>query len=330
MRNVIIIFALLFSLHAEENSYELGKGVQIASLPIYVGGYFSLDYRNMGNENRYRADDLAVLAYGSYNKLSYMAELEYKSFYVQTYKSDTSSIQRDTKIHYERIYVDYTFDENYIFRIGKYNSPIGFWNLLLVNVLRQTTSSPISTGIIFPKFTTGLGVTYSSFNEAELEVNFMLQKGEDIDDEYNNYKIDEHYAFGISYEKDDYSLKLNAGYFNTIEGKLINDKLYYFLVSAKYDTLNYQIMSEIGHQQSKNKITTPYAGYIQGLYRFTEQHTGVFRVESYEDKLNDKNDDIAIIGYTYRPSYPVAIKSEYQFHSLSKENRLLFSFSVLF
>jgi len=326
---IVILLLLALSLRAESD-YELGKGVQVASLPLYLGGYFSLDYRHMDEQERYRLDDLALLGYGSYEKFSYMAEFEYKSFYVQTKTPQNDRLEKDTTLHTERLYLDYNYDDNCVLRIGKYNSPIGFWNLLPVNVLRQTTSSPVSTDIIFPKFTTGLGGSYTSYGEGELHLELMAQNNEDLDNKYNNYKIDEHYGVNVLYEKDEYALKVNAGYFHKIDTINEPDNLYYYLLSAKYDTEKYQFLAELGSQYSEEKTTTPYAGYIQGLYRFTEQHIGSIRVESYEDRIINEQDEIAIVAYTYRPLYPVAIKSEYQFHSLSSQNQFLFSFSVLF
>jgi hypothetical protein len=338
---IITVLALVLSLYAEEE-YRLGEGVQVASLPFFVGGYFSSDYRNMNNENRYRLDDIAVIGYGSYDKFSYMAEFEYKAFYVETYTGDTKNITRDTKIHTERVYLDYKLDENYMFRVGKYSNPIGFWNLLPVNVLRDTTSTPVSVNILFPKFTTGASASYSSYDEGELKIDLMIQNNNDLDHDYNNYIVDKHYGFNLSYEQGDYTLKANGGYFRNVmsydpseadepyESLTNPEELYYFLLSGKYDTQKYQFLSEIGTQRKESEITTNYAGYIQGLYRFTEQHAGILRVESYDDKLNNKSDAIAIVGHTYRPIYPVAIKSEYQFHSLHLENQILFSLSVMF
>lgn len=329
MRHIVLALVFILSLQSDEE-YQLGKGMQVGSLPFYIGGYFSLDYKHTDEANRYRVDDIAVLGYGSYEKLSYMAEFEFKEMYVLTHQNGINKTIQNNKIYTERLYIDYNLDENYMFRVGKYNSPIGFWNLLPVNVLRETTSNPVSTSIIFPKFTTGLGASYLSYGEGELKVDVMLQNNNDISSEYNNYKMDEHYGIGLSYAKDDYTFKLNGGYFRNLESKAIEDKLYYMLLSAKYESDKYQILAEIGSQKSKNNYTTDYAGYIQGLYRFTQQHLGVLRVESYDDKLNATSDDMLVFGYTYRPLYPIAIKSEYQFHSQSSQNQFLFSFSVLF
>lgn len=326
-----IIFALFFalSLRAEEG-YELGKGVQVASLPLYVGGYFSLDYQYMQEQERYRLDDLALLAYGNYDKFSYMAEFEYKNFYVHTKTQQDQSVEKDTNLYIERLYADYNYNENYLFRVGKYNSPIGFWNLLPINVLKQTSSSPASTTLLFPKFTSGLGAFYTAYGEGEFHLDLIAQNNEDLDHAYNNYKINKHYGLNILYEKNEYAFKANAGYFHKIETHNEPDLLYYYLISAKYETEKYQFLAEAGSQYSEEKTTTPYAGYVQGLYRFTEQHIGSIRAEAYKDNWHKESDEMAIFAYTYRPIYPIALKTEYQFHSRSSQNQFLCSLSVLF
>jgi len=325
MRKLLGIFILFISLHAQD--YELGNGIQVDSMPLYLGGYFSLNYENKANEKKYSLDDLAILGYGSYEKFSYMAEFEFHELYFQSSVGDSTTIKRDTQLHTERLYLDYEYNEHYTFRVGRYNSSIGFWNLLPINVLRQTTSDP-KTQNLFPNYTTGADLTYASYDDNGYRIDLMLQNNEDLDPTYNNYNIDKLYGIGGVYEKDDYSIKFNGGYFHTTN--TLDDNLYYFLLSAKYDTDDYEISSEVGRQESKKRVTTPYAGYLQGLYRFTPKHVGIVRLESYDDKLKNKSDTFGVLGYTYRPSYPVAIKSEYQFHTLNKENQFLFSVSVLF
>jgi len=334
LKKLLIILILLSGLFAEEyeenREYQLGEGAQVGSLPLYIGGYFSLDYRYKDSKSRYRVDDLALLAYGNYDKLSYMAELEFKEFYTLAEDENGFSTTQDKALHVERLYIDYNFNENYMFRGGKYNSQVGFWNLLPINVLRDTTSNPISTEIIFPKFTTGIYASYNSFDDGDFQVDIMLQHNDDFDSEYNNYVIDEYYALGISYLKNDLALKLDIGMFDNYMPDNTTQNLYYVLASMKYETQNYQVMSEVGTQSATDGVTTEYAAYLQGVYHLSEQHAAIVRLESYNDKLHDVEDNIAIFAYTYRPLYPVVFKAEYQLHSRSDENQLLCSFSVLF
>jgi len=353
----IIFLTLLITLLHSKESYELGDGVQIASLPIYIGGYTSAQYKKADNDVKYSIEDIALLNYGNYKRFSYLTEIEYKNLYSQEVKDDTSIEEQDTHLYIERLYVDYTFNENFTARAGKYISPIGFWNLLPINVLRDTTSDPISTNIIFPEATTGLYCAYTSIQENELKIDVMLQNNEDFDNKYNNYKINKHYGLGITYNQGEFTSKINVGYFNKLY-RYIDDEfqtngssneseeneedddyelrskeeqnLYYVNLGIKYDTLEYQILSELGHQESSNGAATNYAFYLQGLYRVTPKQSAIFRFEAYDDAVSNKRDEFGVFAYTYRPLYPVAFKTEYQLHSLSQFNKLLISFSVLF
>jgi hypothetical protein len=325
-----IIFIIFFnSLVYANEEYILGEGYQVGSLPIYVGGYFSVDYRKKDEEDRYRIDDLSFMSYGGDEKLSYLVELEFKELYVKTVNNETTTIQRDKKLHTERLYLKYSIDESYDIRLGKYNSPVGFWNLMPINVLRETTSSPILNEIIYPKYTTGLNLEYNSYELGEIKLDLIVQNNTPIDDEYNNYDINKHYALGFSYEEDEYSIKINAGFFS--KRVIYNDikDFTYALIGAKYDTENYQFLAEIAMQDSQ-KQDRNYAGYIQGLYRFTHKHIATIRLESYKDELLQNDDNMAIFAYTYRMLYPVALKMEYQQHTNSNQNQIIFSFSVLF
>ena len=332
MKKPLLLLSILYFFSYAQDSYELGSGLQLGNTPLYVGGYFSSDYTQKQDAHRYRLDDIALLSYGGSEKLNYMLELEFKDFYSHTYDEGEVSVQKDWQLHYERIYLDYNFNENYTLRMGKYNSPIGFWNMLPINVLRETTSNPMTSTLLFPRFTTGLGVNYNTFKEGELHVNLMLQHNQALDDSYNNYALDEHYAFGISYSKNSITLKLNGGAFNDDKNSTDTTKtpLYYALFSAKYESEKVQLLTEVGTQYSDKEVTTPYAAYLQGLYRLSEKHIAIARFESYEDRRNNLQDNIAIFGYTYRPLYPIAFKGEYQLHSKKDANSFIFSFSVLF
>jgi len=359
MRFTVILFFMILNLLQAKENYELGEGIQLFSLPVYLGGYISTEYKKTQNTAKYNIEDIALLSYGNHERLSYMAEVEYKNFYTQKTEDSVVTTEKDTKIYIERLYLEYAFHENFIGRVGKYISPIGFWNLLPINVLRDTTSDPLNTNIIFPEFTTGIYTSYTNFQENEIAIDVMLQNNEDLDDKYSNYKINKHYGLGISYTQGNLTSKLNVGYFNKlyryiddefedhpeddneVEGDDDQDDdyisrsneeqdIYYVNFGIKYETLDYQILSELGHQESSNGISTNYAFYLQGLYRITPKHNAILRFEAYDDAVTNKRDKFGVFAYTYRPIYPVALKAEYQSHELSKFNKLLISFSVLF
>ncbi len=332
LRHTALVLSLLLPLGVDaESDYTLGEGVQLGELPIYVGGYFSLDYRNRDDEQRYRVDDIAFLSYGGNETLSYMLELEYKELYVYTTEGGDSTVERDTHLYVERVHLDYNINDHYRLRAGKYNSPIGFWNLLHINVLRETTSNPVSSYILYPMFTTGANLTYKTFRHAAIDVDLILQRGRAIDNGYNNYAIDRHIGVGLSYEKEDFTCKMSMGYFrNTKHQQGGVRTLYYALIAARYERDRYAIQAELGSQRSNEDFTTTYAGYLQGVYRFNERHSAIARFESYQNDLINDKESFFLLGYTYRPLYPVALKSEYQWHTHSRNNQLIFSFSVLF
>lgn len=328
MKKAILTNLLLCTALLSHEDYELGSGLQVAELPLYVGGYISLDYQQTKSENHYRLDDIAFLSYGNFNKFSYMAELEFKDFYHYTTSDDKVKIKRDQHLYAERVYANYQIDDTQYLQVGKYYAPIGFWNLLPINVLRDTTSNPITNEILYPKYITGVGYNYTTFTKGIIDFNLLLQNNKSIDNDYNNYHIDKYYSLGASYENNLLTLKIDLGYFH--QSGTIKDNNSYLLLSSKYENDDYKIMSEIGSQYSELMKDYSYAAYLQGLYNFSEKHTGITRFEFNQNSQELKNDKSAILAYTYRPIYPAALKSEYQFHTNHNENRFVFSLSVLF
>lgn len=327
----IILLFLHSSLYGQESKYQLGQGIQVGELPLYIGGYFSLEYEHAyGKKRSLSLDELAIMAYGEYNNFSYMLELEAEDVYNEVFGNETGE-EVNEEIHIERLYVNYEFNENYALKLGKFNSPIGFWNRIPINVLRDTSSSPSVTTLLFPRFTSGADLLYQTENGYEIAIDTIIQGGEDLDNAlnneiYNNFDSDSHYGFGLSVQNDAWNYQLNTGYFH-----LTSDEEYYYLLgAAKYEQYDFKLQGELGTQFNEEGTTIPYVGYVQGSYMINDNHQAILRLEAYKDQLTDTKDSFAVIGYTYRPLYPIAFKGEYQWHSLHEENKMLLSISVLF
>ena len=327
----IFLNSLLFG-----TEYELGEGYQVGETPIYIGGYFSLDASIYTNKDKShgRIDDLAFLSYGGFEKLSYMVELEFKEFYTKYREGGISSSEKNTKLYTERLYLDYEFNENIQLRGGKYNSNVGYWNLTPINVLRDTTSSPQTAQIIFPKYTTGIDLSYHLFTEYEYVFNLTLQDNNSLDEEYNNFYINKHFGAGFEYIYGNLNVKFNLGYFHKKDHtQKYSDNLYAY-GSFLYDNDSFKLTGAVARRvNEKFNALVKLSGYLQGVYEIARKHYPVVRVEYFDTKESVEGvtkETSMTLGYTYRPLYPVAFKVEYQLHSQHSENKFLTSFAVMF
>lgn len=311
--------------------YELGRGYKVVDV-FNLGTYFSVDYSKGKNVDKFRLDDVAVLAYGILPaNFSYLVELEAAPFYVKDYQNGTS--QTNSTPHKERMYLDYAASDIFNFRVGKLITPIGYWNLEPINVLRDTTSNPLYSYKMFPKFVTGLD-TYGYVDEdARVQYHLFLQATEDIDKNYINIRNDFFVGGSLGYEvTDELDVGASLGYYETYEKKEVS----LVEANAKYDNYPFLLQTEWAYTNIQDNVFSLNAyqlgGYLQGMYNFNVRHALVGRYEYFKDtqKQSECREHIGIVGYSYRPVYAVSIKGEYQFHSNSSKNQAIISFSVLF
>lgn len=326
---LLLLFAILFfsSLYAED--YKIGRGLTLND-KLHVGGYISADYESSNAKKQFRLDDVAVLGYGRIlPELSYLAELEATPFYQKNYT--TGSESSNQRFYYERIYADYAYSEMFNFRVGKQISPIGYWNLEPINVLRDTSSDPLYSYEMFPKFLTGLDI-YGYLNEsASVKYHLFMQKNNNLDDDTLNYKADQFFAFSIEHEiTSKFSYGGCAGNFITKDKKHTN----FIQVDGKYDLYPFVVQMEAAYNDNDDtqadKKTYKNAGYLQGLYHINMKHAVIGRYEYFHDSSNSQTNNIAVLGYSYRPIYPVSLKGELQYNSDERLNKFIISFSVLF
>lgn len=327
VRKVTTALFLSIALHAEP--YEIGRGIQLDEA-LKVGGYFSTEYEVLKDEEHAAIDDVAVLAYGDISPMfSYLAELESVGFYRKNLS--TGEENNSQKFHIERLYGDAWFSDMLNVRFGKQLTPIGYWNREPINVLRDTTSNPLYIMLLFPRFLTGIDINGYVPGSEGLRYHLFGQKNHDLDEEYIN--IPNTHFFGLSFDKEisnDWSAGGSVGEYIALS---TSEKTRFVQANAKYDNGRWGVMGEgivakTDYNGARSDETI--AAYVQGIYRFTPQHAAVGRVEYFDRQYDDYTDRIGIVGYSYRPIYPVSLKGEYQWHSQSDENRFLCSFSVLF
>jgi len=322
---LLLTFLTSISVHA----YEMGRGYKLSD-NIHVGGYFSADYTKSKDEEYARLDDVALLSYGNITEdLSFLVELEAAPFY--TYDFIAENGDKDTYFHKERLYLDYKYSQSINFRIGKQITPIGYWNLEPINVLRDTSSSPILSSEMFPKFLSGIDIYGYIPGSESLKYHMYGQKNEDLDEEYINIK-NKHF-YGISLENEvDYDFQYGG---NIGEYISLDDKRSRFIgLNLKYENsdITFQTEALFSDIEDINTRVSDYkfATYIQSMYKIDPQNAVVARYEYFKDNALGVKQNIGVFGYSYRPIYSISIKGEYQVNSDSDLNKFIISFSVLF
>jgi len=322
----IVFFVSLLS----SDEYELGHGLKVHDM-LYLGSYFSIDYQSSEEKKQFRVDDVAFLAYGEVSSdFSYLLELESAPTYVNNFTTDTSI--KDTKFHYERAYINYMHSEILNARLGKQITPIGYWNLEPINVLRDTSSNPFYSYVMFPKLLTGIDLFGYLDEDNTIRYHIFGQKNEDLDPNYINIQNEDFVGASIGYEfLDEYDIGASLGEYVTTE----DDKhIKLIQANAKYDSYPFLLQGEIAYNEIDNRVKTKksnnLATYVQGMYNINMKHALITRYEYFNDDENFKEYNVGIFGYSYRPLYSISIKAEYQWNSNEYYSKSFISFSVLF
>lgn len=313
---------------AQEGTYQLGLGYK-AHEKLTLGGYFSTEFAQGEDLQEFVLEDIALLAYGNLSEnFSFLAEFELVGLY--NYDFETNRSGTNTKPAIERFYADYKFSDHATFRVGKQITPIGYWNLQPINVLRETTSSPRLSREMFPKFVTGLQVSgYTPLDES-IHYSVYLQNTGDMDSYYVNIVVDQHYGFTLEKTlSDTWSIGGSSGRFREIN----QDRTRYIQLNSRFVKGQYTFSMEGVVDYHTPKLLPKAKSssiYTQFEYRFKPRHAFIVRAESFRDDRVSLHEKIGVLGYSYRPQFPVSLKLEYQWHADSANNRLVSSFSVLF
>ncbi len=315
MRSKYILFLLYILSLVLKADDSLIPGYKIPQTPLYLGGYISANY-DSDKEDKFEFDDIALLFYGSYGKFDLLGEIE---------ASDVPLKKEAIRIHIERLRIAYYLYDDTAVHIGKFNSNVGFWNQIPVNVLEDTTTYPHIMENIFPKLTTGISI-YQSFDEGEREVSLTFQHNNDLDKHYNNIIVNRHYSLGYKDATNEFIWRLSGGYYKSTERY---DYLYGG-IGIKKEFLDYTLLSELFTKKGEKNRDIPYDGYFQLTWHIFYMHDLVFRTEFYKDNSKDIKENISLLGYTFRPLPSLSIKTEYVKHSKLPKNRFVLSVSAIF
>lgn len=132
-----------------EQAYRLGplvyrpaRGVQFGDSGLTIGGFATLEFdapESEGDELALDGPNFLVL-YEPIDKLRFFAELELGELFSWPL-GDT--VESDVSATFERLYAEYSFSDAVSVRFGKFQTPVGRWNLAPAEPFVWTATQPV-------------------------------------------------------------------------------------------------------------------------------------------------------------------------------------------
>ncbi|HEY9199224.1 MAG TPA: hypothetical protein VIR60_07645 [Gammaproteobacteria bacterium] len=327
--------------------YMLGQGMNFPGLGVNVGGYMSLRYRDVEDaDTSLSLKDLSLLVNADLGaRMNVFAEAEIgEAVTVSGDGVDTA----DAEFEFERLYIDYRARPEATFRLGKFLTPVGRWNLIHADPLVWTVSRPLATSVSFARQATGAmvygsvpmrgnGFDYSLFAD-NTDVLDHEQKEElayeDANPDIATVGAFDHAAGGhITYHLLDDRMSLGASYLRYRMMDLREDKDL-FGVDFFWNLPRVELSSEWVYRNSRGGAEPDErGGFVQAAVPVGGQVYLIGRYEHYATALQPERARIETLGLTYRPHRAISAKLEYRdgdHNELVAPSGWLASLAVLF
>jgi hypothetical protein len=143
--------------------YHTGRGLRLGKTGLTIGGFAtaSLEWLEGGEGEGGIEGVNFLLSFDPVPFVHVFSELEIEQ--IAELKTGFEGIRSDPGVTAERLYVDLGASDLANLRFGKFQTPIGRWNLTLAEPLTWTTSDPLIVEDVFDELSTGAMLWGSAF-----------------------------------------------------------------------------------------------------------------------------------------------------------------------
>lgn len=292
--------------------YELGHGLRLGS-GFTLGGYGELSFDDVDQEQptTLTLDHLsAFLWWDNGARLHFFTEADLQdALHLEKGHSTTD----EARVVSERLYFDYAWLDELKFRIGKFLTPVGRWNLNHAAPLTWTTSRPLITEATFPTNATGAMVygTLPWLTEG-VEYSIYVSSGHEIlkNDEVDAFEeavggrlsatLVPHLEVGVSYAT--FEQESNTDVRKELTGADFAWTLHRWEVSGEYD---FRALRSNRDAQDEQGF------YVQLVAPVVDQWYAVARYERFYPQESDEPLNFFLAGFAWRPLTALVVKGEY-------------------
>ncbi len=321
----VLLLGAGVSAPAEEliSGYQLGRGLEFPTAKLSLGGYMSLQVRNLHQQDaQLSLEDLSLFAtWRPTSRWLVFSEMEIEdSFSID----DRGLTAADSELALERLYTDYTLKPWLSLRAGKFLTPVGRWNTVHAAPLVWTVSRPLVTELPFASTATGLAA-YGSLQTGDDSLDYMLFVDDSEDFDPANGESDFE-GVNLPGESNDFQqaagLQLRYHFMND-QAELAasytrfkmhhqNDHKQLLGVDFYWSGHGYELSSELAYRFNEGIEANEWGGFVQAVMPLAMGLNLYGRYENYEAHSRAVDTRVRIIGAAWRPTPPLTVKLEWR------------------
>lgn len=317
---------------ATHPGYELGRGLKLNDTGLTLGGYTTVEYNQLkGNDPRLTLSHTSLfLWWEGQEHFKFFYEVDLENAVATRYRSGDT----DRYLSLERLYVDYAFSDSLTFRVGKFLTPIGRWNLIHADPLVWTTSRPLVTQSVFPDNATG-GMATGTFVMLERPIDYSLyvSSGQDLRADPKQDPFSDAQGVHINVPLND-SSQIGFSYATFHQEGSPDEKRNLAGVDFLWSHNRFEVSGEAVNRSSNHRADRGESGaFLQAVAPLSDRLYAVGRIETFRSAGSIVPVRLRVIGLTFRVNPALSIKMELlhtQHNETAVQEGFMSSLSILF
>lgn len=312
-------------------AYRSGRGVSIGETGLNIGGFSTVELdRNEGDPLSVQLDSLnLLLLYEPVDAFRIFGEFEIGHLLAYEVHGDVRS---DPTFQIERLYGELSLDDPVNLRFGKFQTPVGRWNLVPAEPFVWTATDPVLIDMAFDEHQTGIALTGSVFPYAgRLEYWIYSQMIDPIDEGDSPPPENRSVGGRMQFTKSLQGWSVGTSFLAT-ERKREWSYLGGLDAEIRYGDL--ELLSELAIEDGDIPSRKLFGAFIQGRFDLVDGFSFVARYE-YFDRIGSGRPaaHIGDVGFAWFAQPWLILKATYRFSSRETDDvqrGLSSSISVVF
>jgi hypothetical protein len=297
--------------------YRAGRGLHLGNTGLNIGGFAAVEFeREKGGPGLVALDNLNFLVlFEPTAFLKGFAEVEVDELFEWEINSDKTT--SNVNVNFERLYGDLSLDDAINLRVGKFQTPVGRWNLIRAEPLTWTASEPALVEEAFDEHQTG-GAVFGSLLSSSDALSYWLygQFMDPLDPDTDSEPAERSAGGRLEYGGALGEFSVGVSF---LASELSAEWNYLAGLDAEWQIGPLGLMSEFAITRGDIEGRDLWGVYLQGVY---EALPGVYLVARYEhfDPSGSGGDaDLADLGVTWIPLSFLRLKVDYRISNQQTE-----------